>query len=52
VSQTAGSESAIEIAGNRFIVLGERDGVSGEAISALIEASGGTVVMSSTECYV
>jgi len=38
--------------GTSFIVLGERDGISGEAISAVVLASGGTVLMSSTECYV
>jgi glycine reductase len=44
--------SELQLKDSRFIVLGERDGVSGDAISALVEASGGTVVMSSTECYV
>lgn len=40
------------IAGRNVIALGERDGISGEAIAALVEASGGKVVLSATECFV
>jgi len=34
------------------IALGERDGVSGPAISACAEAAGAKVVFSATECFV
>ena len=36
----------------KAIVVGERDGVSGQAIAACVEAAGGTVVFSATECFV
>ena len=38
--------------GKKVIALGERDGISGPAISACVEAAGGTVVFSATECFV
>lgn len=44
--------AALSVNGEKFIVLGERDGISGEAISAVVSASGGTVLFSNTECYV
>ena len=34
------------------IALGERDGVSGPAISACAEAAGAKVVFTATECFV
>ena len=40
------------LAGRSVIAIGERDGVSGGAIAAVVEASGGTVVFSATECFV
>ncbi len=36
----------------KVVALGERDGVSGPAIAACVEAAGGTVVFSATECFV
>jgi betaine reductase len=39
-------------AGKRVIALGERDGISGPALAAVIDASGGTVAFSATECFV
>ncbi len=38
--------------GKKVVALGERDGVSGPAIEACIEAAGGDVVLSATECFV
>ena len=38
--------------GKKVIALGERDGISGTAIAACIEAAGGTVAFSATECFV
>jgi glycine reductase len=35
-----------------MVVLGERDGIAGPAIQECIEAAGGTVVFSATECFV
>ncbi len=36
----------------KVIALGERDGVSGPAIGACVEAAGGSVVFVATECFV
>jgi glycine reductase len=36
----------------KVVALGERDGVSGPAIGACVEAAGGTVVFNATECFV
>lgn len=44
--------SDFEFVGKRVIALGERDGISGPALSALVDASGGTVAFSATECFV
>jgi betaine reductase len=38
--------------GKRVIALGERDGISGPALAALVDASGGTVAFFATECFV
>lgn len=38
--------------GKRVIIIGERDGVSGPAIAACVEAAGGQVAFSATECFV
>ena len=40
------------IEGKKVVALGERDGISGPAIEACIEAAGGDVVFSATECFV
>ena len=36
----------------KVLALGERDGVSGPAIAACVQAAGGTVVFTATECFV
>ena len=37
---------------NRTVIaMGERDGVAGPAIAAVVEASGGTVAYAVTECF-
>ena len=38
--------------GKKVVALGERDGVSGPAIAACVQAAGGTVVLTATECFV
>ena len=38
--------------GKKVVALGERDGVSGPAIAACVEAAGGKVVFTATECFV
>ncbi len=38
--------------GRKVVALGERDGISGPAISACVEAAGGEVVFAATECFV
>ena len=38
--------------GRKVVVLGERDGVSGTAIAACIEAAGGEVLFAASECFV
>jgi betaine reductase len=42
----------VALQGRTVIALGERDGISGAAIAALVEASGGKVILSATECFV
>lgn len=44
--------SEFAFSGKRVIALGERDGVSGPSLAAVVDASGGTVVFSATECFV
>jgi glycine reductase len=36
----------------QVVVLGERDGIAGPAIAACVEAAGGTVAFSASECFV
>jgi len=36
----------------KIIAIGERDGVSGPAIGACVEAAGGEVAFIATECFV
>ena len=38
--------------GKKVVALGERDGVSGPAIAACVEAAGAQVVFTATECFV
>lgn len=38
--------------GRDVIVLGERDGIAGPALAAVVESAGGHVVLMSTECFV
>lgn len=38
--------------GKKVIILGERDGVPGPAISACMKAAGAEVIFSVTECFV
>ncbi len=38
--------------GKKAIVIGDRDGIPGMAISACAESAGAEVVFSSTECFV
>lgn len=44
--------SDLTLDGCRVIALGERDGIAGESLNALLRASGSTIVMSATECFV
>ena len=36
----------------KVIVIGERDGVAGPALAACVQAAGGEIVFSATECFV
>ncbi len=38
--------------GRKIIVIGDRDGIPGQAIAGCVESAGGEVVFSSTECFV
>ena len=38
--------------GKQVVVLGERDGIAGNAIQECIEAAGGAVAFTATECFV
>ncbi len=38
--------------GKKVIVIGERDGVASPALAKCVEAAGGEVVFSATECFV
>jgi betaine reductase len=38
--------------GKKAIVIGERDGVQGPAISACLKAAGAEILFSVTECFV
>lgn len=38
--------------GKQVIVIGERDGIAGLAIAACVEAAGGSVAHTATECFV
>lgn len=36
----------------KVVIIGDRDGIPGDAIAACVETGGGDVVFSSTECFV
>ena len=38
--------------GKKVIIIGDRDGIPGQAIQECVESAGGDVVFSSTECFV
>ncbi len=38
--------------GKQVVVLGERDGIAGPAIARCVEAAGGKVAYTNTECFV
>jgi len=40
------------LAGKKVIVIGDRDGIPGPAISECAKSAGADVVFSSTECFV
>ena len=40
------------LSGKKVIIIGDRDGVPGDAIAACAKSAGGEVVFSSTECFV
>jgi len=42
----------MRLEGRKVIALGERDGVSGEAIASCLVSAGAEVVFSLTECFV
>ena len=40
------------LSGKKVVVIGDRDGVPGDAIAQCAESAGAEVVFSSTECFV
>ena len=40
------------LAGKKCVIIGDRDGIPGQAIAACAESAGAEVVFSSTECFV
>jgi len=46
-----GNEMGI-LAGKKVIIIGDRDGIPGEAIKLCAESANAEVVFSSTECFV
>ena len=40
------------LAGKKVVVIGDRDGIPGDAIARCAESAGGDVVFASTECFV
>lgn len=40
------------LSGRKVIVIGDRDGIPGQAIADCVVSAGGEVVFSSTECFV
>ncbi len=42
----------MNLAGKKVVILGDRDGVPGDAIEACVKTAGAEVVFSTTECFV
>lgn len=42
----------MELKGKKVIILGDRDGIPGEAIKICVEAAGAEVLYAATECFV
>lgn len=42
----------MSLEGKKFIVLGERDGVQGMALSQCVKAAGGSIVLALNQCFV
>jgi len=42
----------MNLKGRKVIALGERDGIPGPAIAAVVETAGAEVVLTLTQCYV
>ena len=40
------------LAGKKVVIIGDRDGIPGQAIEACAKRAGADVVFSSTECFV
>jgi len=40
------------LAGKKVVIIGDRDGIPGQAIEACAKSAGAEVVFSSTECFV
>jgi len=38
--------------GKKVIIIGDRDGIPGQAIEECVKSAGGEVIFSSTECFV
>ncbi len=38
--------------GKKVIILGDRDGIPGQAIEECVKTAGGDIVFSTTECFV
>ena len=45
-------KESMMLKGKKIIAIGERDGVASPAIAACVQAAGGEVVLSATECFV
>jgi glycine reductase len=42
----------MKLTGKKVIVLGERDGIQGTALSECIKAAGGEVILNINQCFV
>ena len=38
--------------GKKVVIIGDRDGIPGQAIEECVKTAGGDIVFSSTECFV
>src|SRR4030095_5813088 len=45
-------QAKMQLTGKKVIVLGERDGVQGTALSECVKAAGGDVVLNINQCFV